>query len=708
MSLRAWTGARSPALLMLAAVFLVHGQALGHAFVWDDVSIMLPVEAYRQADLWAILTGPANGYEYLPLRDLTLVFDMAVWGPEHPAGFHFTNLLILYGVGLAAMAAANALFERHWPEAPPWAAVLAGLVVVVHPLSVEPAHFVAARNTLLATLFALLAMRAFLQLWSDDSASWLLAPAWLLGALLSKASVVALPLCFAGYFIGAPRPAGGARRAVLAIVACFAMAGGATVVHLAGAGAAGVINAEVQGFGQTSAIWGFHKAGLVPWFYLLKWLWPWPLLTHYDSLWVQNATLPWGIALLLVPLAVLAAAWRSRRSQPILWFCALWVAALMLPVLNLLPTFPMLADRYLFPAQFGLGCALALGLAALAGRANQMAAAAVLATLLVAWVGVDLARGREWRGEVALTRATYEHSPQTGRVPYAEALAAAGRTADAIEVLAPEKDWHWAFMSGQAAQAAGRHDEAARYFQQAVSRGGGAYRQVWLHLGQAMAAQGDWLKAADAYRRVATATSPDPGAVQRRTAKEALQRLLPQTAPDIPPLQAHLAQAPDDIGAWIELGKQAMRAGMDELAVEAWENASRRLPENWGISYNLGLAYARIDAHEAAYRSFLAARSKTRDSAEVENQLGVEAARLNRLDAARQHYRLAMALEPTGFAPAYNLLRLEGRAGRFEGARLALQEAKKRSRDQADQEALNALVADLPALAHALAGTTSQ
>ncbi|QQR88726.1 MAG: hypothetical protein IPJ88_10805 [Myxococcales bacterium] len=109
--------------------------------------------------LFSDLTVPFRlqlGSEYLPIRDLSIAADFALFG-QHYGGFHFTNTL-LYGVLCALVFLLLArLFEKRkfaW---------FGSLVFLTHPVHVEAVAWLSERKGLLCAVFMLCAALLFLK-----------------------------------------------------------------------------------------------------------------------------------------------------------------------------------------------------------------------------------------------------------------------------------------------------------------------------------------------------------------------------------------------------------------------------------------------------------------------------------------------------------------------------------------------------------------
>ena len=107
------------------------------------------------------MTTPANGYEYLPVRDLFLVAFHGLFG-ERPGAFHAAQALLFAGATALLYPLYSLLFaassDPRVRERPQTLALISALVFAVHPLLVESTTFIALLNATLAVGFSLLAL----------------------------------------------------------------------------------------------------------------------------------------------------------------------------------------------------------------------------------------------------------------------------------------------------------------------------------------------------------------------------------------------------------------------------------------------------------------------------------------------------------------------------------------------------------------------
>ena len=516
-----------PWLLLPLVVASVYGHTVGHGFVWDDHLYLANNPLYRSFALGKILTSPGNGLEYLPVRDLSHLLDFLLWGPN-PAGFHLANLVYFALAVLAAYRLASTLAADSpggEGSEPRLTGFVAALLFAVLPLQSEVVGFLTGRNALLSTLFAFVAATLYFRSLDEGEplpgrrlryAGALVA--YLL-ALFAKATAISLPLALAVL----PLVRGGRKLRLVPLAPFFLVAGGAFLLFTRIAAQANILRWDTAAAGGGLA--GRLATALqIPFFYLGKFLAPLTLSPEYDVIFSRYLLDPLVLAALAGLLLLVGVAWWLRRRSPCVAVGLGWFLVTLLPVLNLLPTHPTVADRYAFLPSFGLCYLLAAGGMTLLGRRRRLLAA-VLLLLAGGWGWLAHEQSRVWQSDASLWEATIRSSPRSvkaytnlGRIRFREgqydrALALFGQ-AQAIEPTDPHLDYFTGVL------AYSRNDIAAaqRHFVRALGRNL-QFIEALYHLGLIYEAQGDPVRAAEYFRLALRSPEPDVGTFKQLAAE---------------------------------------------------------------------------------------------------------------------------------------------------------------------------------------------
>ena len=402
-------------VFLAAATAAVFWPAAGGDFVFDD---RVYVQAgnfadgglSREALAWAFRSTEIS--LYAPLARLSGALDFHLYGKD-PFGHHLTSLL-LHGANSVLIFFALAAFTGAL-----WKSAAVAALCAVHPLRVEPAAWVSGRADLLAALFGLLALLAWIRFLRRRGAAWaaLAAGALLLG-MLSKTIVMTLPfalLLLDFWPLGRVRVPGGGGEPGRGLgpgrTRVFAeLLGEKAGLFLVAAALAGVSLYLLQHGSMVVSADKYPLAAraatsLVSYsFYVGKTLWPSGLTVFYPHRW--GAFAPWELAGAVVLLAVVSASTVGAvRRRPYLATGWLWFLGTLLPVIGLYQArqYPV-ADRYAYLPQIGLFVMAVWGLEDLGGgrrRGKALAAVAVLALILTC-VPLSLAQVRHWKDDYTL------------------------------------------------------------------------------------------------------------------------------------------------------------------------------------------------------------------------------------------------------------------------------------------------------------------
>lgn len=182
-------------LLLVALVAALYGQFLWNPIVFDDIPFFLLDSDGRQ---------PVSNYhfEWLQLRSLayaSLAWTRAWFGLDL-INFRIGNLLLHAGVVLTLFAFLSSLFtaligdDHKESLSPRMAAFFAALLFALHPVSTYAVGYLVQRSIVMATLFSLLALMAYLRGSVQQKPLWLWVsvPCYYL-AVFSKEHAIMLP-----------------------------------------------------------------------------------------------------------------------------------------------------------------------------------------------------------------------------------------------------------------------------------------------------------------------------------------------------------------------------------------------------------------------------------------------------------------------------------------------------------------------------------
>lgn len=480
--------------------------------------------------------------EYLPIRDVSIMLDYAIWGDWY-AGFHLTNLL-LYIVAISVWFVAFDAFGIDRKIA--GAAVLLWAVNSSHAESVA---WLAERKGLLAAAFAGIAAIGYARFRAGRSAAWLgLAAVAAVAAIWSKAHGAFAIGAFAALEVLLPTNRVSWRRSLVGLAAVGAVAMAAFVPVLILARSAEVVGGGPQ-LDLALAVHGFYLRLVA-------------LLVASSVSYPVGGALDQSVgAVGLVAIAAVLIPSRFAPAPPIRAGAAFWFIA-WLPVSHLVLPLQMVlvADRYLLLPSLGF----VLVVATLVFRVRiAWARHGLLAAFVVASMARAIDARSNWESAEILWQRAVETNPTDGNAwsMYAEAIPDAN-TADRVvrigltHVRAPRLVMRQALLM----LARGDHVQGRLLMREAAE--GGEYRAM-TNLALLLAQDGNHGEALQWARR----------------------------SVDDVPFYANGQRA---------LGKIALEANQPQTALSAFERAYALEPKNVTNRYNLALALIRLGRPDEA------------------------------------------------------------------------------------------------------------
>ena len=336
------------------------GDAGDFAQLWT-----LPLDAYLERDQGQ--TQIRGGY-WRPVYALAVSLDWWLWGGRAWAwhvvniGWHLLVVVCLYALVRSALAGvADPAKQRSVVF---WAVLL----FAVHPLNTHSVTWISGRKDLMCAAFSLMALIAVVRVGRDaprggtpDGLRMVLAAVALLLALGSKELALVVPAVamlapLGGWYYSARIARPRLRRQWVGVVVLWLTAGAYLAYRLAFVGPLRLVDEQhAYSIGQRirmAATLFFEYVGRV----LL------PRLPAVSDAW-PVAMSPWQIAaligaMLVIALLLFAIYKKQLIALPLLWF-VIWLA----PASGLVPLAHVRAERYLYPASWGLILAVVMAIA---------------------------------------------------------------------------------------------------------------------------------------------------------------------------------------------------------------------------------------------------------------------------------------------------------------------------------------------------------
>jgi hypothetical protein len=406
---------------LICVVALAHGGAIRNGFLYDDFHLIAENPALSSHSWGAIWTSSdtasrdAAGRAIRPVTMTTYALDHA-WGGGAPWPYHATQLgLHALVVGLVYLVAAR-VTGRVAP------AIVAALLVGLHPVQTEAVQYLSARSSILSALGMLAAFWWYLTARRDPPRrlSWVLSGLAFALAVLSKEVALVFVLWLVTYetlVMRAPP------RTVVRVAAPYA--GLATALWVGPRllmGEAGIYHADV------STERALATGAVVLARHVSAWFAPIGIAPVSPQPWITAWSDPAAVWALLVVGFVLFGALGVWRALPLVSFGLVCAISALLPVMVL----PFLTDVAMFQPHRGYAASVGFALATVAavtpladrvarwaGRSGREGAVAAIAWVLgVAVLGVvlwaDARQGRSWRNEVGFWTDAVERHPTEG------------------------------------------------------------------------------------------------------------------------------------------------------------------------------------------------------------------------------------------------------------------------------------------------------
>lgn len=405
---------------------LVYAQTLLYPFVWDDFPFIVDNPALQTVDVGGYFTDKAtlssnSDYHhaiYRPLRTTLYALLYSAVGAD-PLPFHLLSVLMHAACCVMLFLLARRLGLNEW------AAGIGAALFAVHPVHVEAVTWVSSLSDPLSTLFYLGALWCFLD--KQPNRRWgtvfLLLPL----ALFAKEMAITLPLVLGGWvFLRADGMQGKrAKEAWKAVVVGLAVA---LIYFIWRKAVLGEVSQDPMT--QSGLFKALLKAPLVVGQYVSMLVWPVPLNAFRPAVHLHR-WLEWDY--LLPTVAAAGLIWGTfavGKKHPQVRLLGVWFFVSLLPILNLLPVWVDVAERFVYLPSAAFCLAIGYGVARLKKHRTVLAVALTAVLALTAMV-----RNTLWASDMVIANDNVVKTPDnpsgywnlgiTG-LRYAEWRAAAG------------------------------------------------------------------------------------------------------------------------------------------------------------------------------------------------------------------------------------------------------------------------------------------
>ncbi|HVJ86162.1 MAG TPA: hypothetical protein VM452_11000 [Caulifigura sp.] len=430
------------AAVLTAFVALIYWPTAGFEFLnWDDpwyVTDNPLVKSWSPSNLAAIATEPCSK-NFAPLTIFTLLVEHTLFG-SWAGGYHLVNVLLHTANAVLVFVLVRQVVKSEFPA---W---LAAILFAVHPIQIETVAWISSLKSVLAGMGMLISLIYWLRP-ERTGRQEALGFAWLLVALLAKASAVVVPGIVFLYDVIVQRKKWSEAISRQIFPGLFCVMAIFLNMHAQN---------QIWGGTREHYDWGRLKIlavdSVIVWRYLRMLVAPYDLSVMYDV----DGSNPWPAAAVATAAWALVTwlVWRVRNTRPMVaWAYAVWWL-LLFPMLNIFPITTLMNDRYLYLPCILVFAAAAAGvealLSTLAASTNADAGsvghgarllAATTAALLVAAVmsysAISMRYVQVWRNPTTLWVHAIEHSPELPvvQIQWALTLHARGETHRACEIL---------------------------------------------------------------------------------------------------------------------------------------------------------------------------------------------------------------------------------------------------------------------------------
>jgi len=344
-----------PALLLLILGVVVYANTFDGEFLWDDKSYIVDSPYIRDFNNILLVFQPwkfnqlPGGFVDItrPIMFASLLIDYQFWG-LNPAGYHITNgLLHIIASILVYFLSINLKIEKK-------VSLLAALLFLVHPVHTEAVAGMTFREDLFVTVFFISALIFFIKSVAKSEnhnpvTNYVLATVFYILALLSKEMAVTFPLIAFIYLVLLYDGFLNIYKRLLLVFPLILI----TIPYLIWVGQTYTSLPSPPVHGEGGVYFALINIPSIIVYYLKILLFPFNLSADpgyiLKTSFFNVNILASSFFLLLIVIFIV----RDWKKHPLCIFLLFYFFSTLLPVLQILPTFNLVAERFLYMSSAG-------------------------------------------------------------------------------------------------------------------------------------------------------------------------------------------------------------------------------------------------------------------------------------------------------------------------------------------------------------------
>jgi tetratricopeptide (TPR) repeat protein len=640
-------------LLIILLVLAIYYNSFGNKFVWDDEFLIVnnpAIMAWRHAWIhFAVDLYHSFSNYYRPIQMITYMIDFSLWR-LNPLGYHLTNVLLHIFVSLSVFMLLKLTTEDVR------IAFAGTLFYAVHPAHTAAVTYIAGRADSLTTLFSLLSLIAFhwhfkvqnthkvIFLYIFSLVSFIL-------ALLSKEIAVVFPAIILSYrlFFISDNEVERSRNAIkFHYISPFVVILSVYLILRSN-----VLNFLGVGYFESSyPLYSRLLTSLKAYGVYLGIIF-FPIDLHMErgipavpSFFEKDVLLSGLLFLFVLWLAI-----RVGRSSKPASFGFLFFIISLLPVMNIYPVDPNMAEHWLYTPLIGVTMFLScLGVKLWDVKENlRPALLFILVFYLIFFSYQTVERNFDWQDEYAIYTNTFNYNPKSIKVlnnlgglyykrgDYDKAIIFHKK---ALKINPYEHKT--IFNIGYDYEAMGMPDEALMQYKKCIQYMPN-YAKAYFNSGNIYAERKEYDKAIAAYQHAAQYDEFHIGARNNlgniyfdrglyEKAKEEYEEVI-RINPYLP--------APHS-----NLGNTLSRLGRYEEAIKEYKKAVELAPANADYYAGLGMVYGELRRYDEAIEEFKEAYRLNPKDAEIIINIGVSYFHKGDFSAAEKEWQKALSIDP--------------------------------------------------------------